>query len=161
MQSISGDGAVGCSTSEPTCKREREYRDTKKIVKFLFWNIKKSTSFSEKKVKKWHDKRISSTAMYISIYINMHTHTKPETWTLNCSFDLLHWAKWMHNKYVILNLTYFSLSLKFFGCPFCFGDEARISLPGLSCCFNSLNCICMRVFVYRRQFCSVSGCMSL
>lgn len=52
----------------------------------------------------------------------------------------------MHNKYVILNLTYFSLSLKFFGCPFCFGDEARISLPGLSCCFNSLNCICMRVF---------------
>lgn len=32
------------------------------------------------------------------------------TWTPNCSFDLLHWAKWMHNKYVILNLTYFSSS---------------------------------------------------
>lgn len=32
------------------------------------------------------------------------------TWTLNCSFDPLHWAKWMHNKYVILNLTYFSRS---------------------------------------------------
>lgn len=32
-------------------------------------------------------------------------------WTLNCSFDLLRWAKWMHNKYVILNCAFFSFRL--------------------------------------------------